>query len=971
MHPSTLERSVLEDLHERSAADAVEALEALGAALTATSDPEALVAVVQALPVTVAELTPEVALAVHEVAMMLIPHRPRLPLDLERLEPWLRSRWLRLGLATGDPSVLRGLDESMLRATLEGWSLDAVLDPEPLVRRLVGARDPWLRRRGLHELGELVEGLALTAARALDVVEPLVADDDVQIRALAITSLGRAWLRGLPPGPSRRRDEWVRRALRDAEPPVAAAALGVAVALGRREWLLECLDEPEHPVASQARILAALGPMAREEDLDPLLARASARPLPLAGPCRSLLLEAHRHGVFPRDRHLPALLSSFDAHPGWSGEELVRVTHIVRHELVECLAGLAPDDPRWIRRAEILAASVSPRAPAVLAMALESTSDPGVAAALVEAAGQSAAYEREEPLLRWLDALPEVVIPVLHVKGAEPSRLRLRALVEDPAVSTTLRRLAMGSLWALTHEREALLRELSARLGPHESGVLDPSYRVLRDRRIASIVVEAPWPEDPAHEIEPRRRFEVMCESGDRALWPRIESLFRELYRGYVRRALAGDFTIKRVVLPELEQQVFRYGRHLVAEGWSVRRFVGPGPQTGRDLLVRWVCSWLAEEPAPAVMVALLETLGRHGPSGSVLRSIEPLWRHGNREVRRAAIEALLEAGEGVRGLELSICRLAEHEEPRILVQALAGVRVLEATWAEPMVLRALAHPHMGVKKEAAEALAQMATAAAVPIVVEWLAHHDNAAFRRSLGKALRRAAGRSAVAVLVEALERETERRRIDLLHEALSGVLPLRVALRLARSERPAHRRLLDACLDGTVTLHDGSRDALAARLHRARLHPEEPSRDPGRRLRVEGFDPQAALALLEDRRPEDEALVLSTVRLALAEWIGWLSADDVEPDPDALALVFDAALARHEEHVERLLSLAERPRAAVDAGAVGLFIDRCVALPERPRPLKVPALRWLRAAPPDPRRDGLRRRPLLSRVEAGGGR
>ncbi len=320
-----------------------------------------------------------------------------------------------------------------------------------------------------------------------------------------------------------------------------------------------------------------------------------------------------------------------------------------------------------------------------------------------------------------------------------------------------------------------------------------------------------------------------------------------------------------------------------------------------------------------------------------------------------------------MRGLELSICRLAEKDDPRILVQALAAVRVLEAAWAESMVLSALAHPHMGVKKEAAAALTQMATAAAVPTLVEWLAHHDNHALRASLCTALRRAAGPSYVAVLVDALEREAERRRIDLLHGALRGALPLRAAVRLARSERLAHRRLLEACLDGSVVLRDGDRDALAARLHRARVHPEEPPRDPGRRLRVEGFDPEAARALLKERRPEDEASVLATVRQALAEWIGWLSSDGVEPEPDALALVFDAAQARHEEHVERLLALAERHRESVEAGAVGLFIERCVARSELPRLPKLRALVWLREAAPSSRLDGLRRWRLLRRLGA----
>lgn len=278
-----------------------------------------------------------------------------------------------------------------------------------------------------------------------------------------------------------------------------------------------------------------------------------------------------------------------------------------------------------------------------------------------------------------------------------------------------------------------------------------------------------------------------------------------------MRRALAGDFTIKRVAIPELEQKLFRYGRHLIREGRSVRRWIEAGPETGRDLVLQVAIDWLREAPADAVCVALLELVGRHAPGPATLRFIEPFWRHGDREVRRAAIEAILAAGEGARWLfELSICRLAEQEEPRILGQALAAVAAtLGAQWAEPIVLAALQRPEMAVKKEAAHALAQVGSERSIAALVEWLAHHDNRGFREALLAALQRAAGPSMVAVLVAALENETEARRIGLLWDALAGHLPLAAALRLARSAHAAHRSLLEACVRGEVALAGGDAD------------------------------------------------------------------------------------------------------------------------------------------------------------------
>lgn len=119
----------------------------------------------------------------------------------------------------------------------------------------------------------------------------------------------------------------------------------------------------EGPAQGRVDALIALGPLARDEDIDVALALASRSPLSFGPAVRRFLLAAHRHGVFVRERHLDALLECFDAHPLWTAEELVRVTYIVRAELVEELAALGPDDPRWIRRAAILAASFGTRAP--------------------------------------------------------------------------------------------------------------------------------------------------------------------------------------------------------------------------------------------------------------------------------------------------------------------------------------------------------------------------------------------------------------------------------------------------------------------------------------------------------------------------------------------------------------------------------------------------------------------------------
>src|SRR5690606_9538858 len=148
-------------------------------------------------------------------------------------------------------------------------------------------------------------------------------------------------------------------------------------------------------------------------------------------------------------------------------------------------------------------------------------------------------------------------------------------------------------------------------------------------------------------------------------LLPEITRLFRLVFHEYVGAALAGDFTIKRIKMPELEQLIYRYGRHLIADGRRVRRWIEDRPATGDALVLALVIDWLREDPPAPICVALLETLARKQPTGASLRKIQRYWRHGEVEIKRAALEAILSGESDEHGLTLSIGRLAAAEDPR------------------------------------------------------------------------------------------------------------------------------------------------------------------------------------------------------------------------------------------------------------------------------------------------------------------
>lgn len=968
--------SELAGLADLDGPDAIERVERLLAELPSCSDPERLDALARALPRQVATLAPELALSLRRLALALADHQPRIPTDLDRLEPVLRVAWLQVRLiSVTDRAELEAIPDRELRRAIQtnhDWTPLRVVALPILLQRMIEARDDRLRGLVPELVSTAMQELALTGEQAFACLHVLAKDPEPRVRRAAFAGLRAFGFASLSPDSQLLRDAMVRAGLELEDPAIVETCIGLALQLEQRTWLLElACDERARP-GGRASALAQLGELATEEDLELGLELAREDPILFGSAARQLVLDAHRHGAFVREPMIPALLDAFDQHFEWTGEALVRVSHIARARLLDALDELAADDVRWIRRAEILAASVGTRAHEQIASLLRATTDPRVAAALVSAASRSPDFSDEAALLQWLDRIPELVIPGLRVKGGAASVERLRALVLDPACPARLRPLALEVLWALADDRRALQHELSRALGPRASGLFETTHAFVHDDLAATLVSDPIWPDRPEHRLAPLEVLQICCASGDPRLLPTITRLFRTMVRTIVGKALVGDFTIKRLRLPELEQQVYRYGRTLVAQGRSVRRFLADDqPETGRDLVLSILIDWLREEPEPAICVALLESIARHEPQGATLQLIHGYWRHRDPEVARAAIEALIESGESMRGLELSIGRLSTASDPRILRQALAAVTHLRASWAEPMVIAALQRPEMAIKKAAAAALAEIGSSRCVPALIEWIGYHDNEAFRVSLLEALDHAAGRSATAVLVEALGQAKDARGRGLLHDALGGRLSLTAALRLARSSQPSHVALVEAMLAGNVRLSgSASVQALAAALHRAKLRPIPVSEDPTRRIRIEGFSSEAALELLEARTPANEPSLVTLIRASLPVWVTWLFESDgelVSARLGALELVLMAATRSHAEQLDRLLELAERAGGeTIAVGALVKFVSECLVPESDPR-RRARALRLLRASPPSPSLAGPTRFRLLGQLGA----
>lgn len=938
-------------------AEALARIAAVDEALGYTPTPEPLLA---SLPRSLDGFSSEVVLALAELWLRLARHRPPLPAGREALEARLAIAWIRVELACEPtPQRLAQLDDREL--------LLALAEPQTctsaLLERLVGSQDPRLRSLAIEQIERAIAELVFAPERGCELLFELCADAQVRIRQAAFEALGHGALSTLPERLAADRQQRLAAGL--ADPELVSVCANLAVQWDQRELLVTAAFEGASADLRDAA-LAELGALAHDDDLTAALRMASEDPLRFDSNLRVFLLAAHRRGVFLREHHLPALLDAFDRHHGWTAIELVRVTHIVRHPLVTLLGSLPADDPRWLRRAAILASSIDAAAPELLASLLRACTDVRIAAALIDAAARSVAFDDELALLAWLARVPEPVITALRFKGREHAAAQLRERVADPCYPADLRELALPSLWALTDDRPALLRELAELLGPRAGGLLQSKHLSNRDATAAMIVRERLGQWDA--ELEPLEALRLLCEAGKLELLPDVTRLFRQIVGEYVGEALAGDFTIKRQRMPELEQLLYRYGRHLLADGRCVRRWLDDTAEAPDDLLLGIVVAWLREDPPVAIAVALLETLTRKQIRGAWLRQIEHLWRHRELEVRRAALETINAGHDDARGLELSIAGLATHDNERLARQAVLGIAALRARWAEPLVIAALSRPQMLLKREAATTLAQIGSSRCVPALLEWLARHDNAGFRADLLTALDAVAREHTGALIVAAMREHTDARARELLRNALHRRLNLAAALRLAASEHPADRELIDAMLARAVELSDASAEQLATALRRAKLRDTpEPADDPGRRLRIEGFSPAAALELLERCDGTFEPSVGTLVRSELAAWITWLRGPQAPTGAQRIAAIeclLEHAQARQPHHDDALLELAAtpglHPRVVVGFIERQATVKRGVAWLARARAL-------LRGLPSVPEVSGPRRYSLLGTLAA----
>ncbi len=935
--------------------------------LPSCGDPENLRALAAQLPTHVASLSNEVSLECSGIAMLLAEYAPPRVEDLEGLPPRLRMHWRRAQLCSGKST--EKLSEACLLEVVSGWELSEMPVPGPLLDIAAHADDARLRYWALQRIARATTNLRLSVSDAFSLCLHLASDEEAAIRSQALMHLHAGWLFGLGERAARQRKTAVEEALMERHPAVVASAVAAALNLGHREALWAIVRDASQALSTRVWIVERAGSLAIEADIDDVFSLCQEDALAFDAPVRSFLLNAHRRGVFLRSRHLKPLLSSFDRCPDWSSEEIVRVSYLARKQLVSEVAAIAPNDLRWGRRSSILSVAYGEEAGDCLAASLNACTDLAVARDLLRAAGACAAFRDVETLLLWLGRLPLEVLPVLRVKGRGAQQAivekALSRQIETPTTPSEVRQVALEVFWSLSEDRESALSAWVELLGPSESRLFHFLSFAGQPARALFRTTPA-WLPESELEGAPLRWFAGLCETGDVALREQVVEQFRDRFRGYVGQALAGDFKIKREALPQIEQMLFRYGRNLVANGRCVRHWIEASPETGRDFVLAEALQWLRESPSEDVVVALLELIARHAPSGPVLREIEAYWRHGHKGVQRAAIAAILASGEGARGLELSLCRLGESESSRILTQAFAATMQLKASWAEAMVVPGLEHANMSVKKAAADALAAMGTEKSIAKLVFWIGRHGNRGFRTSLKSALHFCTGGHSHVALLAALEEESDLQTIEHLWDALDGLLTLDLVTRLSQLQSPHARAVVDACCEGTIQLQGASRGQLLARLHRIEKRRDKPEKeDVCFELRTKGFSGEAAQRFVEASKTAINPEMLQLVQKGFADWMLW--ALQRPPCPQTALLLLSAAQSENGEHYSELLDCVARLGKRTPQSAFVQFLERANHAPGLNTRQAQQAISLLKALPSDPLVGGIRWFDVLGKLGA----
>lgn len=647
----------------------------------------------------------------------------------------VRIAWLRAELVAGIVDEPAG--EELYQAVALVGAAD-VHDVEAYARALIARHDPVLREAASRIVRDGVHAALIAPTPAYRIL-------------LAVADAG---------------ERTAHDALREPWAHVVATAATADVAAGRRD-----AGDPELSGAVRRTAMAALGDIARREDVADLVRLAAVDPLLLAGPAVEALGAMHRRGHFAGPESAAAVVGLGLAEHTVAAEEIAIVLFTARRAALAALLDAADDDALWPRRIEI-----------ALALHAQGAPDPETGQALTDRLTRVA---RPEPMLAALRRLrhaaaenaviamlpraPAAALDTLAAIGGRATVNALNAGIGEPGgvVVPHLRGVlarALEVLWHLTEDhadRAALL----ARLDPRELPADVAADLGRPDHRELAALASHLDPDDPV---------DALCRvargaAGDAETSAVLTDLLHRVVADIADAAPTRDDAAAPTVPDEVTDALRALGRDLYA-----RRALRPvclldaaDPDTAGDRLLAHMALDILDRPdiADAEAVILLELLTRV-PGPSVRARVHRMLRHRDPHVRKHVIALLAcDAGHDARALSASLIPLTASPDPGTVRQAVRALGRARAHWAGDAIAAVLEHPVMNVRKTAARALRDAGTARQVPAQLAWVGRHDNPGLRDELVAALRAILGDGYTAtVLAEAERIDDDRARARL---------------------------------------------------------------------------------------------------------------------------------------------------------------------------------------------------------------
>ncbi|MEV6582946.1 HEAT repeat domain-containing protein [Streptomyces sp. NPDC051582] len=874
-----------------------------------TGDEQETAELARLLPAVV-EGAPEAALVQARLHERLGPYRRglRRP-DWRTAELPVRVRiaWLRAELLN-EPTVIRKEPRGeLLYQAVRELTLTRAHRPEQLVNELADSGDPVLQAAALRLARQGLHAGLLAPARVHGCVISLLGADSATVIAAALGELAEPWA-ALTPLPAGRLAPFLAADAVITRPEVADAAVSAAARHGHRTLLRQVVEDPDLPAGLRRRGMELLGDLADRGDIGALTAIAAQDPLLFGGPAVACLRGLHRRGHFPEEAHVPAVIGLALADHSIPPREVATILFTCRQAMFRVLLEGDAGDPSWPRRLALLVALAGqgtgelPIGDAITRV-LASAPAPGPFLDAIRALRHA---DAEDAVIALLPSAPAAALEALEAIGGPRTTkalgegLGLAAAQSAGVIAPHLRAVrsrALEVLWHLTDD-PSRRRALLARLDPADLPARIAADLGGPDERELAVLSSHLDPDEPVAAL-----CRLATHGGPGTLPVIADLLLRIVAELAASREPGGTSpgpeggrpAAEPVVPQEVLDALRGLGRRLHERG-RIRPSCLLDAETGREAghaLAATVALDLLDRPglSGAEQAILLELLLRAPYAGTRARA-HRLLRHRDRHVRKHVIALLARdaTGDDAQALSATLIVLTAAQDVQTVRQALLALGHARARWASTAIAACLDHPHMNIKKTAAEVLVRAGTPTAVPALLRWLGRHDNPGLRCSLVEALRAVLGDAYAATVLAAAEHGEEGRARELLLAALDRTLTARSVLALDDQASRVAPTLLAMVASGRVRLASGTVEELSTAMAG---HGITPPVAPGPAtaggadpdvvlLAARGWDPAVGLriaqrhaqphpARLRELRDLRDLPELRELRPMLGDWLG----------------------------------------------------------------------------------------------------